>query len=404
MEDHPLGISDPTLPGKSTDQSVVGASQDNIGNENILPVAEDDSDDLKERASWQSMLIEVLKEDIITYERKKSSDTSTNVNTPAKRAELMRHLWLELRSVLNGHSAQDEAVYLDFARNSIDTTIQEMIQFNLPPNISEDDAMRYVHATLSRISNIDSLFPTLKDMYKEKPLYGSAQFRCTYEALIAWHNTRTMLERDRVTLQAWLRKRQGPHMSLSQIIHNSDIIMESMLKENSLKTIVNSRVFSSIHQHLCKAKTAYNDHKEEFARLGLPTFVPIASEITTFIFRIIKGLLKFNLQTINPGQMALNILEQLLQNAKLSLMFAIQTKRNYTQAYISDAAMTIEDVIDEDAFNALLQKNFGVYLDYVGVKVRLIMDNSNLYKEADVLEEGTWQLLFLLCAYVFDWM
>lgn len=191
-----------------------------------------------ERLEWQQMLQSVLMGEVIKSEKKRLSNKER-----FQQQKPTQEIWLSLRALLRGRTAQQEQQYLEEGRKEIDKVLEMVMDFkvkDLPvkSNINADNnnnnknnednnnaddghnstddnnnndedknayALKQVADVLKSIDRIESLYTTRAEMTMANPQYGSLAFQTRLDALNSWCTITRSLRMQYKILRDWTK-------------------------------------------------------------------------------------------------------------------------------------------------------------------------------------------------------
>ena len=396
----------------ATSRAVSGAD----GHERFSPTPEPESLDTvtpreRERLEWQIMLASVLGGDVL-----KSEKTRIAVALDAS-AEHNRQLdiWLGIRARLGRRSESEEKKRLIERRlRTVDPAITEILSFRFEPEVDGDSASQSVSATslvggvLGRLEAAQSLYPSLKAMYSDKPITTEAEFQTRCDALIAWYNIGTLLRVHVVRLRKWT----GSHsLDVTQPNTTSEIpigshhhhrdstpngatdhadtstFVERVLKEVSLQETFERGSLTTLHTLISQSRATLINHAPMFRKMNLPGFENELVQIGSFPSRLMEASIHVRLNYASKVKdPEILIIDQLLEDFKVSIGLACTVKKEYQRllAPVPEGNWTLPRCIPATYDDAILD---ALRFFFKLIHWKLKSGAKGIYfKETDVLE------------------
>ncbi|GJJ09563.1 hypothetical protein Clacol_003786 [Clathrus columnatus] len=304
----------------------------------------------RERLEWQIMLTSVLDGDVLRSEKKRivgALDASVEHNRQLD-------IWLGIRARLRRRTESEEKKRLIERRmRVIDPLVSDILLFrfdnsndSLDPSQSQDEAAKRVEAILSRLEIAQSLYPSLKAMYADKPNTIDHEFQTRCNALISWYNINTRLNLQISVLQKWTGSETldvtqhsapaetnfYPTFSPSGPSDHTDAttFVERVLKEVSLQAAFEKGSLTTIHSLISQSRATLINHSFMFRTMNLPGFEKELVQIASFPSKLMEACLHVRLDyAAKVKDPEVLIIDQLLDDFKISIALACTVKKEY---------------------------------------------------------------------------
>ncbi|KAF8592011.1 Pkinase-domain-containing protein [Ramaria rubella] len=329
--------------------------------EGFSPIPEPESLDTvtpqeRERLEWQIMLASVLDGDVLKSEKTRIAvalDASVEHNRQLD-------IWLGIRARLRRRSESEEKRRLTERRlRAVDPIVTEILSFRFEDNAGETDpASRSMSATnlvgglLNRLEAAQSLYPSLKAMYADKPTTTEAEFQARCDALIAWDNIDRRLRRQVHFLRKWtgsdtldvtqpnttaelpigLHPHRPPVSSPKGPTDHADpsTFVERVLKEVSLQEAFEKGSLTTLHTLLSQSRATLIYHAAMFRKMNLPGFEKELVQIGSLPSRLMEASIHVRLDyAYKVKDPEVLIIDQLLEDFKVSIGLACTVKKEY---------------------------------------------------------------------------
>lgn len=340
--------------GDSEDEDVSRGLTGIDHREKFLPVPEPETlgkvtPQERERLEWQIMLTSVLDGDVLRSEKKRI------VGALHASMELNRQYdtWLGIRARLRRRTESEEKRRLIERRmRVIDPLVSDVLSFRF--DTSNDDldssarkeAAKRVEALLSRLEIAQSLYPSLKAMYADKPSTTEHEFQTRCDALISWHNINTRLKLQLSSLQKWTdsetldvtqhslsaETNSYPAFLPSGSADHTDAttFVERVLKEVSLQTAFERGSLTTLHTLISQSRGTLINYSAMFRTMNLPGFRNELVQIASFPSKLMEASLHVRLDYANKVKdPEVLIIDQLLDDFKISIALACTVKKEY---------------------------------------------------------------------------
>jgi len=363
----------------------------------------------RERLEWQIMLSSVLDGDVL-----KSEKTRIAVALEAS-VEHNRQLdiWLGVRSRLRRRTESEERKRVAERRlRTVDPIVNEILSFCLDDGDDEDSASRdttttsLVEGVLNRIGAVQSLYPSLKAMYADKPSTTDPEFQARCDALIAWHNIDTRL---RVQLSVLYKWTGSPTLDVTQPNTTSESpgrlefsgqngndrsdpssFVERVLKEVSLQAAFERGILTTLHTLISQARATLITHAAMFQKMNLPGFEKELVLISGFPSRFMEACLHVRLDYAKKVKdPEVIIIDQLLEDFKVSIGLACTVKKEYSWllAPVPQSSWNLPPCIPATYDDAILD---ALRFFFKVIHWKLKSGTRGIYfKETDILEAQT---------------
>ncbi|KAG0210111.1 Suppressor of Sensor Kinase (SLN1) [Mortierella sp. GBA30] len=317
----------------------------------------------RERIDWQSMLQSVLTGEVFSIETKRLENPNFEIQ-PA----LKQQIWYGLRATLHSRPLSEEQRFVETARSQVDGFLQEVMDFKVDPN-STLSPLDQVLDVLHKVDIVESLYPRLKVLNEEKPLYSSAKFQHRLDALNSYASVMKKMKIQIKILRNWTGS-ETLEVSRSKDAGQDEVsFVDRLLKENGLDRTFEKSTLSSLHQALKQIKKTMVDNAVAFASMGL---VPAMSELqqlirfpTTLMQECLRLRLEYAARVSEPT--LLNV-DQMVEDCKTSLFLACKIKYNYEELESGENGWYLEPCIDSE-YEKVLKASLQFYFKLLSWKV-----------------------------------
>ncbi|KIJ45709.1 hypothetical protein M422DRAFT_207069 [Sphaerobolus stellatus SS14] len=365
----------------------------------------------RERLEWQIMLSSVLDGDVLKSEKTRIAfalEASVEHNRQLD-------LWLGIRARLRRRPELEERKRLTERRiRAVDAIVSEVRSFCLDDDKEADPASRelvatsFVESLLNRLDAVQSLYPSLKAMYADKPSTNDPEFQARRDALIAWHNLDTRLSVQVSVLRKWTGSdtldvtaanttSESPSQPTPEFpaVGGKDradpsSFVERVLKEVSLHQAFERGSLTTIHTLIRQARITLITHAPMFRKMNLPGFEKELVQIASFPSRLMEACINVRLEYAGKvKEPEIIIIDQLLEDFKVSIGLACTVKKEYQWllAPVPESNWNLPQCIPVTYDDAILN---ALRFFFKVIHWKLKSGTKGIYfKETDVLEAQT---------------
>ncbi|KAF8973684.1 hypothetical protein BDZ97DRAFT_1912158 [Flammula alnicola] len=364
----------------------------------------------KERLEWQALLASVLSGDVLKSEKTRIAVALNSLGDEQTNTHL--NFWIGIRAKFHGRSVEEERRTLEERRlRTVDGVINEILNFRMTdpaPGASVDvtaSALSQVATVLGRLDVVQSLYPSLKAFYLDRPVASQGKFQARRDTLNTWYTVLTTLKHHFALLRRWtgsdtldvnqpFTSNEVP-ISTAPIARpgtNAEIadgtsFVERLLKEESMQLTFEKGFLVTVHAFLGAARDAQVNLSLLFKEMNLPTFENELVPLISFPTKLAQAGLRLRLDYVqklkDPDVL---IIDQMTEDLKLSIGLACTLKRQYEAILAPDpgGSWNLPQCISGDYDSTILEAliNFFKLLHWQlksGAK-------GILFKETDVLE------------------
>ncbi|KAH9486642.1 MAP kinase kinase kinase wis4 [Psilocybe cubensis] len=371
----------------------------------------------RERLEWQALLTSVLSGDVLKSEKTRIAVALNTFGDEQHNNHV--NFWLGIRAKFHGRSVEEEKRKLEERRlRTVDGVINEVLNFTMSPigttETSEggdiiSDALTQVTTILRRLDIVQSLYPTLKAFYLDKPIAAQSAFQARADTLNTWYTVLTTLKHHFALLRRWtgsdtldvnqpftshevpigmgMRGRSTANGNHHADIADGSSFVERLLKEESMQLTFEKGFLVTVHAFLGAARDAQVNLSALFKEMNLPTFEKELVPLISFPTKLAQAGLRLRLDYVqklkDPDVL---IIDQMTEDLKLSIGLACTLKRQYEAILAPDPGgnWNLPECISEDYDSTILEAlvTFFKLLHWQlksGAK-------GILFKETDVLE------------------
>ncbi|KAF8640337.1 hypothetical protein AX17_000009 [Amanita inopinata Kibby_2008] len=369
----------------------------------------------RERLEWQTMFASVMGGDVLKSEKTRIAVALESLGD--EQTNLHVNIWLGLRAKLHARSEREERQKLEEKRiRIVNSVLDELLYFRVPDSIRHDtDAVvQRVIELLRRLDLAQSLYPSLKAFYLDKPQTGNDAFQQRRDALNTWFNTLYTLKlhigllrrwtgsdtlditrrntcKD-VAIKAFRKTSENSYTDSTPEIADGTSFVERVLKEESLQRTFEKGFLVTVHAFVGSSREAQITLAQLFDEMNLPTFERELVPLISFPTKLAQASLRMRLEYIkklkDPDML---IVEQTMDDLKLGLGLACTLKRQYEDFLTPEPGGTwsMPECLCEDYDSTILEA-LATFFKLLHMKLK---SAKGMYiKETDVLE-AQWATL-----------
>ncbi|AAS52945.2 AER264Cp [Eremothecium gossypii ATCC 10895] len=324
---------------------------------------------VQERLEWQTMLWNVLRGDIVNSEKTKLAEQRT---TDELTTQFSDELWLELKSWLYGRSVEDQRTWLQYLRASTDSIFERIIEFRLEDDIEIPDAVVKVESLLNEYYKVIPYWKNCQQMYKEKPITNSDDFKLRIETLNTYVVMYAAFKTEITALHQWIGnddpEAEGAAGGIEDIKCAEKPIAEQVLKEKDIETIFQKKIFYRHGPWVFKAKLAAIEYGDYFNLMNLPSLNGYLTTLITFPMKLIKEIILIRLNYARKLQKpTMMMIDQMIDDFKSYIKLAVQII--YTiNLYCSNKELQLGNVID-DTFDKTVNDAISYFFKLLNLKL-----------------------------------
>lgn len=355
----------------------------------------------RERLEWQTMLASVLDGDVLKSEKTRIAVALESSDQEHNNPRL--NIWLGLRAKLNGRPEDDERKRIEERRlRLVDPVIEEVNTFRVDEGSNTTSALKQVHGLLRRLDEAQSLYPTLKAFYIDKPITTEGTFQARCDTLITWSNVLTSLMHQLALLKRWTGSETldvtqpntsaeipivgHPGHGAAEVIDGSTFV-ERVLKEDSIQRTFEKGFLTTVHTFIGTARDAQVNLAKYFKDMNLPTFENELVPVISFPTKLVQASLRVRLDYVQRlKEPEVLIIDQNTEDLKISIGLACLLKRQY-EAFLSPdlgGNWNLPQCISEDYDSTILEA-LSIFFKLIHWKLKSGVKGI-YFKETDVLE------------------
>ncbi|KAL0950739.1 hypothetical protein HGRIS_007513 [Hohenbuehelia grisea] len=363
----------------------------------------------RERFEWQVLLASVLGGEVLNAEKTRIS-VALEMSVE-DRNSTHTNIWVGLRSRMHGRTLADERKSLEEKRlRIVDAVLEEIKSFRVvadgDPESITAAAFRQVLAMLHKFDVAQSLYPSLKALYMDKPVAAEPEFQARLEALNTWSNVLSRLRRQIDGLRRWTgsdtldvdqpnTSREEPLVGATTELANGNkeiadntSFVERVLKEESTQRTFEKGFLTTIHSFISLARDDQVNLAPLFAQMNLPTFEQELKPLISFPTKLAQAALRVRLDYVRKIQEhpEVLIIDQMTEDLKLSIGLACTLKRQYQEFLVPDPELRwqLDPCISEDYDHTILEA-LSEFFKLIHWKLKSGV-KAIYFKETDVLE------------------
>ncbi|KAK7064579.1 kinase domain-containing protein [Favolaschia claudopus] len=367
--------------------------------------AESSHPESQEREQWRAMLASVLAGDVLKTEKTRIATVLDSTNSEMD--QIRNEIWIGIRAKLHEKSVEEERKKLGEQRlRIVDALIEDIHKFSVPKGTDHKDSMEQVAPLLRRLDFVQSLYPSLKAFYADRPICKEQLFVERRDALTTWFTILTSVGHQISRLQRWTGSESldvnqrntsaeqpiGPHAfrnvrSGSADIADGSSFAERLLKEETMQQMFERRFLVVVHGFLVKAREKQLKYASILKEMNLPTFETELVPLISFPTQLSQAALQLRLEYVkNLEDPEVMIIDQMIEDLKISIGLACLMKRQYEAFLEADpnGNWNLPRCISEDYDSTILDSMKGFFKL---IHWKLKSGAKGIYfKETDVLE------------------
>ncbi|EGO02713.1 hypothetical protein SERLA73DRAFT_102617 [Serpula lacrymans var. lacrymans S7.3] len=360
----------------------------------------------RQRLEWQTMLASVLDGDVLKSEKTRIAvalESSTE-----EQNNIRLNIWLGIRAKFSGRAEEEERKWLEERRlRTVESVIEEINIFQ----ISEEEhdttsALKRVNAVLLRLDAAQSLYPSLKAFYIDKPAAMDSSFQARCDTLYTWSTVLWSLKRQIALLRRWTGSENldvtqpntnpeipiGAHSQRNSRNGSADLadgttFVERVLKEDSIQKTFEKGFLTTVHAFIGAARDAQVNLSSLFTEMNLPNFEHELVPLISFPTKLAQACLRVRLDYVQKlKDPEVLIIDQVTEDVKISLGLACTLKRQYEAFLAPDPGgkWNLPRCISEDYDSTILEA-LSVFFRLIHWKLKSGVKGI-YFKETDVLE------------------
>lgn len=353
----------------------------------------------KERLVWRAYLVSVLNGDILRSERAR---IATALESSGEERHAVRTaIWLEIRAKFHDSSKEEEETRLNERRvHVVDPVISDINAFRASspdPTITLGE----IDTLLNNLDIAQSLYPSMRAFYLDKPKATEPKFQARRDALNTWATVFTSLRRHISVLQRWTgsdtldvtQSNTSPEEPTIADMKDGTSFVERVLKEESMQRMFEKSALVTLHMSIGAARDAQVNLATYFQEMNLPTFesqlVPLISFPTRFVQASLRVRLDYVQKLRDPE---LLIIDQMIEDLKLGIGLACTLKRQYEGFLLPDPSgkWNVPQCISHD-FDQTILEAIKLFFRLIHWKLKGGA-KGGYFKETDVLD-SQWATL-----------
>jgi len=364
----------------------------------------------KERLEWQALLASVLSGDVLKSEKTRIAVALNSMADEQTNTHL--NFWLAIRAKFHGRSQEEERRKLEERRlRTVDNVIEEVLNFRVTERDLGDAtaALSQVTTVLRRLDIVQSLYPTLKAFYLDKPIAAHGGFQARADTLNTWYTVLTTLKHHFALLRRWtgsdtldvnqpftsnevpiassVTSQLATNCTSGQEIADGTSFVERLLKEESMQLTFEKGFLVTVHAFLGAARDAQVNLSSLFKEMNLPTFENGLVPLISFPTKLAQAGLRLRLDYVQKlKEPDILIVDQMTEDLKLSIGLACTLKRQYQAILAPDPGgnWNLPQCISEDYDSTILEALINFFnLLHLQLKSGV---KGVLFKETDILE------------------
>ncbi len=362
------------------------------GNDDMQPSIEElKIPENRERLEWHSMLASVLTGDVVKQEKKRLIGSTEQQGDSTMKAEV----WIGIRAKVCGRSLQAQRRIIDDVRSKLKASLESIITFEVGGEAEAGQtAAQQVEEIVKKIEKVESVYPTRQALEQAYPRAASEPYKAACEAVIAWHNTITLINTEMSILRKWVGNdeldftKARPRSSQDHHLTDESSFIDRMLKEDGLKSLSGkTNLLAPLEKVIQKAKNTLIFNAEGFAERHLPPYIEELLTLINFPSRLLQEIIRVRLsyakKVKDPTQQGVLMAEQMISQFQMLLAMAGKIKESYLIISRPESGWDLPPCIEEN-FDTVVLDALKFYFKQLNWKLAA---NKNTFKEAEILEQ-----------------
>lgn len=290
-------------------------------------------ENLHERLEWQAMLQSVLTGDVVASEKRRLKTGG------AIMAE--DDLWIGIRARMCDRTVENQKRLIEDARSTVDSILQEVMQFKVSDPTNFDLCREEVHQVLDKIHMCEMLWTSTQAFKANSTVYRDPEFQRLQETLNTWVNVTDRVIKEVDLLRKWAgnpeidpRKPMKIDANNSSPMSEPTTLADRILTSKSVEEVFTNKMTNNIDPVVAVAREGLSKYGHEMQKLRLPVYrqglQTIISFLMILIHEVIRSRLAFS-QSLNDLTMML--IDQTISDISLYLKIASVVKQR-TLEYI----------------------------------------------------------------------
>ncbi|TFK76749.1 hypothetical protein BDN72DRAFT_783175 [Pluteus cervinus] len=360
----------------------------------------------QDRLEWGLMLSSVLSGDVLKSERARIQGALESAGHEKNNAK--SNIWIGLRAKFHGRTDDEERKQLEERRHrEVNPIIQGVFNFRVSEQAATKGnialALQEVTTILRRLEVAQSLYPSLRAFYSDKPAAASSNFLARCDTLNTWSTVLNSLRKQIAVLKRWTNSDSldvtqpftnpevpiigSARASSSSESADSSTFVERILKEESMQRTFEKGFLGSIYTFIGAARDAQVNLSSLFKDMNLPTFENELVPLISFPTKLAQAALRLRLDYVrklrDPDVL---IVDQMTEDLKVSIGLACTLKRQYEGFLAPDPGgnWNLPQCIGED-YDATILEALSEFFKLIHWKLK--SGAKGIYfKETEVLE------------------
>ncbi|KAH0590289.1 hypothetical protein H2248_000451 [Termitomyces sp. 'cryptogamus'] len=364
----------------------------------------------RERLEWQNFLSSVLGGHVLKSE--KTRIASALLSGADEHNTVHTDIWLGIRARFHGRTDEEERKRLEERRiRVVDAVVKEIKSFRVTLDDQDADqhadpvasALRQVSTVLHHFDVAQSLYPTLKALYNDKPATTEGVFQARFDTLNTWSTIVTSLRQQIDLLRRWTgsstldvtEPNTGSELPFTNTTNSASAseltvgtsFVERLLKEESMQRTFEKGFLVTVHAFIGVARDAQVNLSALFKEMNLPTFENELVPLISFPTKLSQAALRIRIAHVqNLKEPDVMIIDQMTEDLKIGIGLACTLKRQYKAFLAPDPGgnWTLPQCISEDYDSTILEA-LSIFFRLIHWKLK--SGAKGIYfKETDVLE------------------
>lgn len=376
---------------QTSDSSIVKARAKSISNinlikkpevpqrpENLIPEVVQKQEVDKDRAIWQAMLSSVLSGEVLRTETSRFSITTIDDHDRNYR------IWLEIRAYIRGKSVPEELQRIKEQKLDADNIFQNLLSFKA----EEGNEYSSVKAMLDKVESIESLYPNLKLLIADNPIYESTEFKARLSALYSWilltnivRNQLEILGKDEMKYdpktESRLNEKIGKTSPLIEYVKGSleHVDVQKSYREGALCLII---------KLIKKIRTILEESHSNWKLIGLHASEKDIMKLISYVPSFIQGVMELRLGTAEKYHFSGTGLDAFIDDFSSLFDLGVMAKKTFLELGMPSKTWTFGTGITPD-YEKVLSRYFKCYFDLIMWRLKSGTELA-FCKEIDVID------------------
>lgn len=360
--------------------------------QNLVPSYVESKEVIPDRRIWQVMLNSVLDGDVLKAETRRYDISTIDVHDQSYR------IWVEIRAYINGKSVPEELQRIKERKLDADSIFQQLLNFKVEKGKEYDS----VKQMLDQVESIQALYPNLKNLEQDLPIYGTDEVQNRLSALYSWillnHIVKSQLS---IISQGELQYTGQNNETNSNESHPDNVLMlpyaRSALEHVDVQKSYREGALALILKLVKKTKTIIEESHSTWLRVGLYADENDIARLVSFVPSFIRGVMELRIETSEKIHFTGAGLDAFIDDFLSLLELGVQAKVEFSEIGTGSDVWTFGTGITAE-YERVLYKSLKCYFELI---IRRLKTGSELAfcKEIDTLQ-GVWEFFLKVTPHI----